>query len=478
MKKPIVLAIACIVALAAVGGGFLYWQNQSRIAKIATSSVPDLPSLDGQNERFAKRVREADDQARNGPDSLAALAELSRLYHANGYLREAWSAYAGLMQAEPGNPLWPYRLASILSGYGQLEDALPLYRNALELDQSYLPAHIRIGDTLLKLNRIDEAKAAYDRALGRDPKNAYALVGIARVAIAREDWQTAREKLEAAIGSTQFQIGADLLGDVYEKLGLPSKERIVLKNIRWGSYADIPDPRLLSLMDDSYDAYQVSIAGGWAGHQGDKENALKYIRKAIALEPENPHFHYQYAGLLGELGKHSEALAEYQRCVELKPDFADAWLRLIDNARQTGNATAARRLLDTALRACPDSPSLHNQKGDELLAAKQYEQAAYYYKRSIELRPNEASGYICLARLFLETNRIAEGIDQMRKALEQEPNNELAASTLAFQAIMSGNRAEADAWFARFADMPRFTDESMTQLAQQYRARFGQAPPR
>lgn len=475
--KPAILIAAGAIAIAAIAAGVIHWQGQQRAASIATAALPALPDLAGKHPTLAARIQAADAAIRQGDAPVNSLQELSRLYHANGYYAEAWTAYAGLVQADPASPVWPYRLASILAGYGRLEEALPLYQLSLQLDSSYLPARIRIGDALLKSNDFPAAQAAYEAALAADPQNAYARVGLARVAIAANDWQKARTLLEAAIASTRFQIGADLLGDVYEKLGLPSKERVVLQNIKWGSFADIPDPRLLELMDDSYDAYQISIAGGWALHQGDIATGLKYIAKAVSLDPDNANLHYQIAGLHEQLGDSAKALQSYRRCIELQPDFADAWLRLIDHARQTGNANAARRLLDDALRASPNSPSLHNEKGDEFLAAKQTERAIFHYRRSIELRPNEASGYIRLARLYLSNDRIEEGLQQMRLALAQEPNNEVAASTLAFQAIMSGNRPEADSWLRRLAAMPRLSENSLADLHAQYQRRFATPAP-
>lgn len=477
MKAKLLIAAGVIVA-AALAFAIYQWNIGHQRDAIARQAVPDMPSLSAQPTELAQRIQKADANVREGSDPLESLSELSRLYHANGFLNEAWHCYHGLLQADPKNPLWPYRLASILAGYGELEEAAPLYRQSLSLDPSYLPVHIRLGDTLLKMNRFAEAEAVYEGALKREPKNAYALVGKARIAIANENWPEARSLLETAISATSFKIGADLLGDVYEKLGMKSKEQIVLKNMQWGSYADIPDKRMLSLMDDSYDAYQVSIAGGWVLHQGDTDTGLRYLKRALKLDPNGSMLHYQIAAVYRQIGDLEKSREHYERSVELDPQLSDGWIALINIAKETASATAARRLLEQAYAQNPESPSLNIMKGEGFLEQGNIDQAIHFFKRSIEFRPNEASGYIALARAYLTQERVPEGLELMREALKNEPSNPVALTSLAFGAIMQGDQKAADEWFKRLSIQPRLTEKEIDALVQRYHQQFGEWPPK
>ena len=58
-----------------------------------------------------------------------------------------------------------------------------LVSKAIKLDSEYTPSRIHLGDALLKLNRYDEAKRAYQSAYDKDPSNPFALFGLARVAL-------------------------------------------------------------------------------------------------------------------------------------------------------------------------------------------------------------------------------------------------------------------------------------------------------
>ncbi|MBD5778940.1 tetratricopeptide repeat protein [Pelagicoccus sp. NFK12] len=473
MKKLIPIALV----LAGIAAGFLLWQKSAKTAALVHDATPEIPSTI-ENSELLERIQIATTQAKDGPKPIEGLAELSRLYHANGYTREAWQCYATLVLAEPNEATWQYHFGRILAGYGQLEEATPLFQKTIDLAPDYIPARIRLGDTLLKQNKFEAADSVYSETLSKDPENAYALVGLARVAIAKEDYSLARTHLEKAVQKTNFQIGADLLGDVYKKLNLPNLENRVLQQMEWGSYADIPDPWSLSLMDDCYDAYQVSIAGGWVAHQGDVIKGLRYIRKAVDLEPDNPTLQYQIGGIYLSLDDIDKAEPHFRRCVELQPTHADAWLSLIEIAKRRQSPTLVRRTLDAALRAAPNSPSLNIEKGKALLALRRFDEALPYFKRSIELRPHEAVGYIELAQAYISQDRLEEGMAQMSEALAREPNHPVVLSTMVFDSILRSDRQAADQWFAQVRNQARIRPKEIAQLEQMYQKQFGAPAPR
>lgn len=469
------LSIAALLLLAAIGG-YLYWNKTQQTIALVAAAVPEIPTASIESAPLLKRIQNASTQAKQGPNPVAALQELSSLYHANGFTREAWQCYATLVVVEPVNPLWPYRFGRILAGYGQLEEATPWFEKAVSLNKTYAPSYFRLGETLLKQNRYDEAAKAFDKILELEPINPYARVGLARIDIAREDWPAAREKLEKAVTDSGFQIGADLLGDVYEKLNLKQKELVVLQNIRWGSYADMPDPWSLTLMNDSYDAYQISIAGGWVVHQGDVQTGLRYVKRAYELDPENTAINYQIGGIYLQLNELDKAEEHFKRCVDVQPDFADAWLQLLEIAERRQSPTTYRRLLDSALRAAPDSPSLQIKKGKQLMSQNRVEQALACFERSIELRPHEAVGYVEYAQALISADRVDEGLAQIQLALKREPTHRVALATMAFDAIQKGDRANADLWLSRLTEQPRITKEEYQQLSTLYRRTFGENP--
>lgn len=475
MKSKVVIASLLIAAVIAVVA-FFSWQSSSRKLEIIQLSTPALPELSGLHKDLSKRLQESDTLSRNGPDSLKGLQTLSRLYHANGYSEKAMRSYKGLVAVDPKNAKWPYRLAKILAEYGRLDEAAPYYERTIEIDPNYLPSYLKLADTLFKQNFFDEAESAFATVHEIDADNAYASVGLARIAIEKEDWGRARILLESAVQVSSFTIGADLLGDVYEILGLESKERIVLRSIQWGSYADIPDPWIDTLMNDSYDAYQVSMTAGWVVHEGDIQAGLKYVKRAIYLDPSNSKLEFKIAGYYQMLNNQEEAYQHYLRSTELQPEFSDAWISLIEIAKKRNSPTSLRRFLEKGLANCPNSPSLNIEMGRQLLKRGQHEKAIPYFEHAVKHRPNEAGAYIQLSTAYMNVDRIPEAMEQMKLALRAEPGNPIALTTMVFSAIAEGDQAAADEWFGKMRQQARIEESEINALSTQYQQRFGQAP--
>ena len=127
------------------------------------------------------------------------------------------AAYAALERLQSREARWFHLHASILAGFGRVEEAIPLWQRAVALAPDYLPAQIRLGDSLTKANRNAEATRVYEDSLRRVSDNPYALLGLARLDTMHGNWTSARARLEKAIQADPDCIGAlSLLITVHE----------------------------------------------------------------------------------------------------------------------------------------------------------------------------------------------------------------------------------------------------------------------
>ena len=75
-------------------------------------------------------------------------------------------------------------------------------------------------------------------------------------------------------------------------------------------------------------------------NRGNGEEALRFLRRSIDLNPANPDAHYLAGFILGDLGRVEEARDANRRAVALNPRLSRAEANLsLDNAR--GNVAAA-----------------------------------------------------------------------------------------------------------------------------------------
>ncbi len=174
--------------LAAMVGVAGWWWHAGQQQEVVAAALPAAPGLSGAPDVLGEKLAAASQRARSRWTAAKGLAELSRLYHANGFLAEASQCYAGLAQLSPQEPRWLHLRATILAGFGEIEPALQLWRRVIELAPDYLPARLRLGDCLLKINRADDAASVYAEVLKRDATNAYALLGLARIDFEAGRW--------------------------------------------------------------------------------------------------------------------------------------------------------------------------------------------------------------------------------------------------------------------------------------------------
>ncbi|HYD82767.1 MAG TPA: tetratricopeptide repeat protein, partial [Opitutus sp.] len=348
-----------------------------------------------------------------------------------------------------------------------------LWRRVVELAPDYTPARLRLGDSLLKNNRLDEAAATYAAVLERDHDNAYAQLGLARIDLEAERWTQARERLETVVRATNYELGYDLIVSLYERLGQADRALAIRGSAKaFGSFRDPVDPWLDALLDLCYDPYRISLAAGIAARSGDPARGRALLERAIELAPGDISTRFQLGTLSLQQGDTTTAREQFERCTILAPDFSDGWAQLSALQAKLGDSAGAARTLATGLRHCPDSPGLHLMQARTFRQAGRIEEAINEFMISINLRPNEPEAFIELGSMLVSAGRTDEGMEQLRRSLETDPANPMALSILAFHAISTRNEAEADQWMSRIAEQPRVSREQASRIHAAYRQQF------
>ncbi len=479
MPSPRSSRLLVILVFAAVlgTGGWWGWRNTDRQHTVARH-LPAVPALTHWPATLADQLTDAEAAARSWWNSTSGLAALSRLYHANGFFAEALLCYEGLQRLEPREARWPHLAAGIQALYGRADEALPLYRRATELTPDYLPAWIRLGDVLVKSNQPAEAARAYEEALRRSPGQPYALLGLARCAIAANDWPRARTRLDEAIARNPDFIGAlSLLVTVSEHFSDRVTADALRERIGRREFTDLPDPWLDGLADVCFDAYRLSVTAAIASSAGDPTRAIELLDAAIALAPRNSSFRRQAAQIHVNGRNFAAARVHLEQAVTVNPADSDAWLLLISTLRELGQAEAAVNALSRGLVNCPLSPSLRLDYARWLKATGRLEEAAAEFRRGYELRPSEASPLVELAQVLFATGRDQDALAALHLALERQPGHPMAQATLTFHAISQRDEATALRRWADVRRQPKTPPEVVRGLQQAFQQQFGRLPP-
>ena len=468
--------LLAVVAIALAAGGAWWWQQAGGQQAVVSEALPPVPDLSAVPAVLRERVNAADARARSRLSAAKGLAELSRLYHSNGFLAEAIRCYVGLEQLAAAEPRWKHLHATILAGYGEIEPAVELWRTVLTLDPHYVPARLRLGDCELKANHANEAAAAYSEVLRQSPTDAYALLGLARIDLEASRWDQARQRLEAVVRQTNFNLGYDLIVSLYERLGLHAQASAIRGSAKAsGAFRDPPDPWLDELLDVCFDPFRLALSAGVSARIGDPATAIRLLHRALELAPDDVSNHFQLGLLHLAQGDTKSAREQFELCITLAPDFADGWAQLSALQAQAGEKSAAEKTLAKGLQACPNSPGLHLMRARNLRQAGVPGEAITEFQNSIRFRPNEPDAYIELGQTYIELGHEKEGIQKIREALEADPGEPMALGVLAFYNISTNNETEAQFWLTKVANQPRSDRNQVEQLKAAFQQQFGRA---
>jgi len=469
--RKIAVTGACAVVALAAGAG--WWRADAKRAVVqaglpAETAVPSTPG------ELRARIAAARSRVGGLTGGAVALAELSRLYHANGFLREAMQCYAVLEKLSPAEPRWLHRHATLLAGFAEAEGAAARWHRVMTLAPDYLAAQVRLGDLLLKENQPARATAVFAAVLQREKDHSHALLGLARIELEAGRWAEARGRLETVVAKTNYALGYDLIVTVWEHFGEHARAAELRGRAKAsGAYRDVADPWLEELMEECHDVYRLSVEAGAAHRRGESATARRWLERAVRLAPEDVAARFQLAGLLAEQRDAAGARREWERCTVVSSTFADAWAQWAASLQQSRDAAGAERVVAAGLRACPDSAGLWVMRARQSREAGRATEAVAAYEAAIRYRTNEADAFLELATTLFRMERVPEGLIRLEQGLAAEPEHPPTLALLAFHAITSGDEAAARAWMLRVERQPRVAREQVERLRAALRARFG-----
>ncbi len=250
------------------------------------------------------------------------------------------------------------------------------------------------GGTFHRLQKYDEALAAYEQAIRLDPNDALAYYYKGR---ALDAYQQARQ-LDPNLPFAHINKGAALRDLKRYDEELAAYEQAIR-------------------LDPNYAAaYHYK---GVALHNLKRyDEALVAYEQAIRLDP-NDAFAYHYKGVaLDELKRYEEALTALDQAIRLDPNSATAYENkgfALMNLKRYEEALVA---LDQAIRFDPNSAIAYDNKGWALSALKRYEEALATCEQAIHLDPNFAKAYDRKGWILSALKRNVEARQAYEKALQ------------------------------------------------------------
>ena len=345
-------------------------------------SLPDVP---GGAPDLTAALRTLHDQATANPDDAEHRGRLAMAYDVNGFEQRAIVVYAQAAVLEPDEFNWPYFRALLQARVDtDYEGALASLDRAIAIDDGYVPAWLSRGEWLRVLGRLDEARAAYQRATDLGA-GAPGTIGLARLLLDADRFDEAANILEPLNAqSPDPRIDAQL-ARAYRGLGREDDARIAAaragtttSSMQW------LDPRL---------AQRAPYIAGFRNRVLHAQNLIQAgrPRDALAIAEE----------LTAERSGDVDALNTLV--------WANAALQRFDEVHST---------LRDALTEHPEEPRLHQMMANAYLERGDVDNARQHLEAIIAFAPENARALEELGWLLARQGETEEGIALLERALE------------------------------------------------------------
>ncbi|MEF8733036.1 MAG: FkbM family methyltransferase [Candidatus Accumulibacter meliphilus] len=359
-----------------------------------------------------------------------------------GNVEEAIPSCRRALEIKPEDANAYRNLGMALAEQGKFEEAILHYRRALEIKPEFAEAYNSRGITLKKLKRLDEALASYDRALTIKPDyaEAYSNRGNALLELKRLDEALASYDRALTIkpdyANAYSNRGATLIELKRLDEALASYDRAL--KIK-PDYAEAYNNRgntlqKLRQLDEALASYDCALKAkpDYAEAYNNRGNALHELKRldealasydrALKIKPDYAEAYNNRGNTLHELKRLDEALASYDRALTIKPGYAEAYNNRGNTLHELKRLDEALASYDRALKIMPDYAEAYNNCGNTLHELKRLDEALASYDRALTIKPDYADAYNNRGNTLQEFKRLDEALASYDRALTIKPD--------------------------------------------------------
>jgi tetratricopeptide (TPR) repeat protein len=463
-----------------------------------------LPDLNGMHESVREQFREAYaalivsqsevavKEAGAGPrrdEHSAAYGELGKLLMAGKYPDVAERCFRNAQMLAPNDFRWPYYLGHLFISKGELTGATEHFEQVLRLRPTDVATLVWLGHVYIELGQPEAAEPVLARARALGPDTPSVLYQLGRASLAKQDYGTAVQHLEAALRLNPAAAVIHYpLAMAYRGLGDIKRAQSNLDRTKdragSGSPVTISDPLMaeVSTVLRSPEVHgelgqHASAGGDWPeaakqfrkaiellpddgnmrlnlaltlNRMGDARAALAELEAAVRVDPRLARAHFMMGSLLERSGRDQEAIDRYTAAVAYDPTFRDAQLSLADALRRIGRLDASLSAYERVLELVPASEEAHFGVAMALARLMRHAEARERLRLAISLHPDQPAFPQALARLLAaspdsDVRNGRQALDLVR-ALAKEHRTTSVAETMAMALAEVGRFAEAIEW--------------------------------
>jgi len=160
------------------------------------------------------------------------------------------------------------------------------------------------------------------------------------------------------------------------------------------------------------------------------QEALDDVKTLINGYPNSAILYNIRASCHKTIGQRDDAVKDYKKALALKPDYAEALYNLGITLRELGQIDAAINSYKQALTIKPDYFGAHNNLGNIFLDLGQLDTAADHFEWAVAYKPDFADAYNNLGIVCRQRDQVYDAIKNFEKAIDIKPDYFQAHSNL------------------------------------------------
>jgi tetratricopeptide (TPR) repeat protein len=302
---------------------------------------------------------------------------------------------------------WKLLLGIFILGIGSFGAIFMLNRlnskNAIELYNQ--------GNTLIQLQRYEEALATYEKAIDIKSDYPQALYGKGKALFQLKKYQESLIAYDQAI-----QIQPNYL-EAWTNRGF------VLVRLKRYPEAIATVDKVLQLKNDDPKVWQLK--GDIFIKISQYNDAIKAYEQAINFQADNPELWYKKGLAFQNLKQYEEAITSYKKTVELKSDHELAWYNLGNCLVNLNRYEFALQAYDQAVQYNPNNSAAWLSRSNILMTLRRYPEAIDSFSQVIKINPQQYQAWYNRGWALHQVKRYPEAIESYKKAISLKGNDYL-----------------------------------------------------
>ena len=389
--------------------------------------------------------------------------------HKAGKIEDAERIYSAILKAQPKHPDANHNMGILSVGAGKIQEALPFFKIALEAKSSVAQFWLSYINSLIKLDRLSEAKAVFDRAKDKGAKGE-TFDQLEQQLLEKEFEINETDTLEIKgsncpkhnildtieldkalrlakrkLKDGQPEEAKSIYEDILQKFPKHKQALIDLQSLIAGVTMLPKDPPsdLLQPIINLYTQGQLqqalfhatdmlerfpnsvvlyNIAGVSNGGLMQFDAAIDNYKQALKIKPDSAEVYNNMGVLLTEMGDRDAAISSYQQALKIEPNYAAAHNNMGNALKGRCDLNAALDSYKQALKLNPDNAEIHNNMGNVLKDQGDLQAAIDSYQQALNLNPVYVEVYNNMGILLTERGDPEAAIENYKMALKIKPD--------------------------------------------------------